>query len=216
MTTSPAAATAAQINDETRGSRRGFLLAGACAFVGFAAAPAAAIDVAAARRFVEETAREVLALIRDGGGPVQQQVVMTRLLRTRSAVRDVARVAIGRVWNTMSEAQRSRYVEALTTIVARQTVAGFQEYAGETIRVVGAVDNGRSGVFVQTVIEGGSQRPVQVDWRIIDRNGPLQLFDVYVDGVSLLTTQRQTFAERLERVGGDVEAFIAQLEAEAG
>lgn len=193
--------------------------AAALAPVWTAVAPttAAAVEVGAARAFVTETADEVLGLIRATGSDSEKRRTMRGLLQRKSAVEDIARVAIGRTWEGMTSSQKSRYVDAFLSLVTRQTVAGFKNYSGETLRIIGAVDKGRGGVFVQTLINSaqGGEGPIKVDWRIIDRNGPLQLFDVYVDGVSLLTTQRQTFASRLERLGGDVDALISQLENEA-
>ncbi len=180
------------------------------------ATPSAAVEVGAARAFVEETADEVLALITSRESDTAKSRKFRRLLERKGAISDVARVAIGRAWNDMSPGQKARYQDALVGIVTRISVDGFKQYSGDRLRIVDATKQG-SSVFVRTLLVRGSAggKPIDVVWRIIDRNGPLQLFDLTVDGVSLLRTQRETLIARLNANGGDVERFIRSLEAEA-
>lgn len=179
------------------------------------APPANAVEATAARRFVETTANEVITLATTRMGNSVKRDHVRNLITDKGALDDVARVAIGRVWKTMTGVQKKRYVDAFADMLATQMVTAFAHYSGQKLQINGTEDRGKSGVFVKTwIARGAGKQPVQVDWRIIDRNGPLQLFDVYVDGVSLLMTQRQTFSARLEKVAGNVDQFTAILEAE--
>lgn len=200
-------------------SRRALLTSAAAALSLGAAAglatPAAALEPAAARAFVETVSDEILTLIKSRISISEKRRRFRALLERKGAVEDVARVASGRAWAAMSGGQRRRYVSALTDIVTNLSVSGFDEYRGERLRIVDATTQG-SSVFVRTVLDRAAGRPaINVVWRIIDRNGPAQLFDLIVDGVSLLKTQRDTLAARLNQSGGDIEKFVAGLEAEA-
>lgn len=179
-----------------------------------AAAPAHAVNVDAARKFVEITAREVLDLITAPGSDAAKQPRVRNFLQQKAAVQDIARVVIGNAWRTMSGDQRRRYVAAFTEMLTRTAISGFKQYSGETVQVIDAKSQGRSGVFVTTrVLRTNGREPVNVTWRIVDRNGPLQVADVYLGDGSLLVTQRSKYAERLDALGGDIDKFIAEIEA---
>lgn len=198
--------------------RRALLAAAAIAAVvsgGVWAPAASAVEPSAASAFVEGAADELLTLIRSDKKIDDKQREFRALIEKYVAVRDVARIALGRDWNDIDDPKRDRYVDAFLSYVSTTYARRFDEYGGEKLVIVESQDAGRKGVMVRTQITGrtGGAEPVAVDWRIMDRNGPLQLFDIYVEGVSLLITQQSEFSQFLDKNGGDVEKLIGNLEA---
>lgn len=199
--------------------KRAVQMAGAAlvagAFIGMAPAGSAAVEPAKAQDFVRSAADELLALIKSPGDLAAKQAGFRTLIERYVAVRDVARLALGRDWNAINDAQRDRYVEAFLSYLSTTYARRFADYGGEKLELIDATDAGRKGVMVKSRITGRADGgdPIDVDWRIMDRNGPMQLFDIYVEGASLLITQQSEFSQFLDQHGGDVEKLIENLEA---
>ncbi len=176
---------------------------------------ARAVETEAATSFVEGAADELLTLIKSDKTIDAKQTEFRTLIEKFVAFRDVARIALGRDWKGIDDAQRDRYVDAFLNYLSTTYARRFDEYGGEKLELLESQDAGRKGVMVKTRIAGrpGGAEPVAVDWRIMDRNGPLQLFDIYVEGVSLLITQQSEFSQFLDQNGGDVEKLISNLQA---
>jgi len=52
--------------------------------------------------------------------------------------------------------------------------------------------------------------PVPIDYRLYRKNGQWKVYDVVVDGVSLVSNYRSTFAEQIRK--GGIDGLIEALE----
>ncbi|MEM8989325.1 MAG: ABC transporter substrate-binding protein [Pseudomonadota bacterium] len=197
-------------------NRRIFLTgigAAAMAAIGFVPAPALALSGDEAKAHVEAVVEEVLALVRSDGSTGEKADRLGTVMEKRAAMPQIARFAAGRAWRDMSEAQQDRYVPAFTRFVSTMYARRFQDYSGETVTVLDAVDAGKKGFLVKSSVTQAGGAPVNVEWLITDRPGRTVLADIIIEGISLLTTQREEISGMLESRGGDLEKLIADLEA---
>ncbi|MEM1384869.1 MAG: ABC transporter substrate-binding protein [Pseudomonadota bacterium] len=197
-------------------NRRIFLTgigAAAMAAIGFVPAPALALSGDEAKAHVEAVVEEVLALVRSDGSTGEKADRLGTVMEKRAAMPQIARFAAGRAWRDMSEAQQDRYVPAFTRFVSTIYARRFQDYSGETVTVLDAVDAGKKGFLVKSSVTQAGGAPVNVEWLITDRPGRTVLADIIIEGISLLTTQREEISGMLESRGGDLEKLIADLEA---
>jgi phospholipid transport system substrate-binding protein len=127
----------------------------------------------------------------------------------------LARLAIGRSWRELSEAERQEFVRVFTAWVLETQSARLSQYAGEQITIEGSQPAGEADTIVSTRIQGGElQQPIQVDWRVREESGDHSVIDVVVEGASMVVTYRGEFQAIVER--GGVEALEAELAARAG
>lgn len=195
-------------------SRRSFLAAaGALAALSGIARPAFALSEPEAAEFVTQVVQEVEALLRSGE-PAEAQAERFRVLfEKRAAVDQIARFVSGAAWRDMSESQQSAFREAFLVYVSRVYASLLSQYEEQTLTVGRSVDAGRKGIVVTSTASGpGLDKPVAVDWVVSDRGGAgAQLIDVSIEGISMLQSQRQEFAAKLEKRGGDVDKLIADM-----
>ncbi|MEM1314209.1 MAG: ABC transporter substrate-binding protein [Pseudomonadota bacterium] len=195
-------------------NRRG-LMAGAAAFAAAAAvAPAArALEPGVAEAFVTELAEELTRLVTSGYSDAEQKVQFRALFERKAALPLVTRFVMGAAWREMSDAQKARFQESMLEYVARTYVELLLDYEGQTIEVSRSVDFGAKGVVVISIASGAEVDGREVEWLVTDRagDGP-KLVDITALGISLLQSQRQEFAAMLEKTGGDIDAFIDDLD----
>lgn len=192
-------------------TRRGFIAASAALMVA-PSGSAWALDETQARDFIATVVERLLSLIRADDPIEQKRLALRELLEETAALRTIARFSLGRPWRELSDAQRDEYVEIFTSYISRNYVRRFADYAGETVEVRSAVNEGpKKGVFVTSNVERLGAEPLVVEWRVVEKDGKPLIVDIYVEGVSLLLTQREEFDSLLDQNGGDVLKFMDEL-----
>lgn len=187
-------------------------LAGAAALA--LAGPArAALTAEEAQRFIEALIVDLEAILQARPERPQQIEKFMALFKRVSALPQIARFAAGTHWRAMSEAQQNAYLSAFERYAARAYTDNIGEYRGQTVEVVGASDAGRRGVLVNTLLKSPGEQDIKIDWLVSDRSGATLLSDIVAEGVSLAIAQREEFSAMIERRGGDLDRFIADLGA---
>jgi phospholipid transport system substrate-binding protein len=86
----------------------------------------------------------------------------------------------------------------------------FSDYSSGGFKVTNSRDDGEGEYTVSMqIIPPDSNEPVLVDYRVRKDNGSYKIFDVIVEGVSMITTQRSEFASVLNSEG--IDALIGKL-----
>jgi phospholipid transport system substrate-binding protein len=195
--------------------RRSFLTLAASGLlaVSLNAGSALAASPEAAKAMVETVSVRLIDLIKQPGTPQSKVGPLKSLMEANVDVRQVAGFALGRYARGTTPDQRDRYVAAYSDYIARTYADRFSEYGGETIRVTGAQDFGRKGVFVSSEVNYNGQ-PVTIGWQVQnDRSGQMKIVDINVDGLSMAESQRADFTRMIADMGGDVDAFISRLQS---
>lgn len=194
--------------------RRLVLSAGALLLA--AALPARAAGAAEARAFVEATIAELFAIARSGQGVPAQRAAFRELVARRVAITQVARSVLGQAWRAATPAQQAAYLEAFQDYVARKYGSRFEEFTQVRMEVLAAKDLGERGVVVDSRATLANGETAQVEWGVSARSGQLLISNIVVEGVSLVTSEREMIAGMLDRAGGNLDRLIAELRALGG
>ncbi len=197
-------------------SKRRFLtLVGGTSLAWLAGMPARALSTSQAASQVERVVSEVLSLVNSNRSETQVLAGFKQIFQANADVQTIARTVLGRPWRTASNQQKSAFIQAYQDYIGNLYGRQFHEYRGSTVTVNGARDQGQKGVLVNSTVKVPGQAPVAIDWQVIDRGGQPKLFDIYIEGVSMLITGRTEVASMLEANGGDIDRLIAALKRSA-
>ena len=139
----------------------------------------------------------VLDIVRD---PEFQGATMTR--DRRAAIRavaarifdfeEMARRSLGRHWHARSPAERAEFTELFTNLLERAYIARIERYGGEPITYRQArIEGDRATVQTTIVARRGSEVPV--DYRMRHEGATWLVYDVVIEGVSLVANYRTQF-----------------------
>ena len=120
--------------------------------------------------------------------------------------------AMGRYWKRASESQQATIVSEFRMLLIRTYSVAVLNYSGQAIEYLPVSDSSAPGklVTVQTIVteaDGGPRIPI--DYRLANNDGNWKVFDVVIDGVSLVANYRTSFAGQIRRGGFD--GLINQL-----
>ena len=116
----------------------------------------------------------------------------------------MTQLAVGRNWKDASEAQKTSLTDQFRTLLLRTYSSTLSQFRNQTIDVkplkAAAAD---AEVVVKTaVIQSGGQ-PIPIDYSMEKTPGGWKVYDVLIDGVSLVTNYRSSFNTEIKTNGID-------------
>ena len=147
-------------------------------------------DLARVFRVIEETSVE-----RAGANGIDVGKRREAIRRVAAPVfdwREMTSRTLGQHWQARSEAERTEFVQIFSDLVNRAYITQLERYSGESIRYISErIDGDLGAVSTRFVTRQG--REIPVDYRAISRDGRWRVYDVSVQGVSLVSNYRSQF-----------------------
>ncbi|SDX85193.1 MlaC/ttg2D family ABC transporter substrate-binding protein [Citreimonas salinaria] len=189
-------------------SRRTFCTLGVAAFA--LPAQAFALTDGEARRLVQTLVEEINGVI-DSGRPESAMIAAFESIFARYAdTAYVAAYALGADGRSATAAQKRAFSDAFNTYVARKYGRRFREFEGGRFEVQGVrAQNNYFEVPTRVYLRG--EAPFDVTFLVSDRAGRPLFFNMYVEGVNMLLSERTEIGAMLDRRGGNIDALIADL-----
>jgi phospholipid transport system substrate-binding protein len=187
-----------------------------------AESPSAQASSRSAEQVVQGLADDIWTMLQTNGvdenGRLEE---LTTLLEARTDVGLISRLALGRYWNRLPQAQRQDYQELFREVVIRSLARRLNRYAKdaqgpieERFQILGSAPAGKDDTLVRSKVFPTDGQPLALDWRLrAGDSGPV-IIDLIVEGASLLVSQRSEFAAVIER--HDLDGLLAELRARAG
>ena len=180
----------------------GLLLLGATAV--------ARADVPEPDVLIKDTVREVLDIVRNdqelraGNQKKMLELVDAKVLPHFNFER-MTRLAVGKSWRNATPEQRQALVSEFRTLLVRTYTKAFTSYRDQIVEVKPArLDSAATEVTIRTeIIKPGGQQPILVDYDMEKTPNGWKVYDLTVEGVSLVTSYRGTFADQIKQLGID-------------
>ena len=194
--------------------RRGLLRAVVVVLAALAAPTFAAED--APDELVRRVADDVLKVIQQdrelrAGSQSKMAELMEEKIVPHFDFQRMTRLAVGRNWRQATPEQQQRLVDEFRVLLVRSYSTAYTAYRDIDIEVKPVkVRPTDEDVQVRTVIKvPGGGPSVNVDYSMFKASTSWKVYDVTVDGISLVTTYRSTFAEQVNK--GGIDALIKAL-----
>jgi phospholipid transport system substrate-binding protein len=106
---------------------------------------------------------------------------------------ETAKRSLARHWLTRTPAERQEFIQLFTDLLERAYISKIELFNGERIVFVGETieDGDRATVRTRIVTRQGSEIPV--DYRMLKRGDRWLVYDVIIEGVSLVANYRTQF-----------------------
>ncbi len=191
--------------------RRRMIALGAAATAGaFVPAPVLALNDTQARALITRTVDDVNKAIASGKSGSALYADFERIFVKYGDVPIIARSALGVAARTASSAQMSAFTKAFQGYLARKYGKRFREFIGARFEVVGARPVKTFYEVKSTAIFRG-QAPFEVLWHVSDKSGQDRFFNLVIEGVNMLASERTEIGAMLDRRRGDLNAMIEDL-----
>ena len=116
----------------------------------------------------------------------------------------MTRLAVGRNWQQANDAQKESLTREFRTLLVRTYSTSLSAYRNQTIEVKPlkmAAGDKEVTVRTQVVQQGGP--PIPIDYAMQKEDSGWKVYDVVIDGASLVTTYRSSFNDQIAKGGID-------------
>ncbi|HEX4944482.1 MAG TPA: ABC transporter substrate-binding protein [Usitatibacteraceae bacterium] len=174
-----------------------------------AGAPAIAAPETAPDALVRKSIDEVLALIKadkelQGGNQKKLLALIEEKVLPHFDFSRMTRLAVGRNWAQASDAQKETLTKEFRTLLVRTYSTSLSQYRNQTIDVKPARFAAQDKeTVVRTVVNQPGGQPIPIDYGMERVDSGWKVYDVVVDGVSLVTTYRGSFNDQIQKSGID-------------
>jgi phospholipid transport system substrate-binding protein len=170
-----------------------------------------------ATQLVERTAEKMLSTLESRRAEVERKPqlinqLVDSILAPHFDFEQMTRLAVGRDWRNATSAQHQALVETFRNLLVRTYAKSIMKYSGQDIVYQAARPGTRSGtVVVPTEVRAPGAAPIPIDYHMIDRKGEWMVYDVVIDGVSLISNYRNQFRTTIATSG--IDGLIEELRA---
>jgi len=168
---------------------------------------AAAQSAAQARALVDRIVADINAVIASGKSEASMIRDFEGIFDRYADVPIIARYALGVEARRASADQLRRFTEAFRGYIARRYGRRFREFIGGRVEVQGEREIPR-GIQVETLAILQGQSPFRVDFHVSDASGKVLFFNVIIEGIDMLLSERTEMGAMLDARRGDLDALI--------
>ncbi|THH37004.1 ABC transporter substrate-binding protein [Aliishimia ponticola] len=122
----------------------------------------------------------------------------------------ISAYAMGADGRRASTAQKRAFSDAFQSYIARKYGKRFREFIGGRLEVT-SVRKVKKWFEVDTVAYLKGQSPFKVTFHVSNRSGKDLFFNMFVEGINLLLTERTEVGALIDSNGGDIDRMIAAL-----
>jgi phospholipid transport system substrate-binding protein len=172
---------------------------------------------AEAEAFVEDLGNKVIDLLKreDLTSFSEREAAFRDILIDGFDIRTISRAVLGPSWRELSSDDATVYQTVFTDFVVRIYTVRFDGYPGETFQVTEVTDWYDGDLAVRTKFEfSGSMASINLDFIVREVDESYKIIDVYVEGTSMLITQRSEFSAVIDRHG--LEGLLDELRSRVG
>jgi phospholipid transport system substrate-binding protein len=131
---------------------------------------------------------------------------------------ETAKRSLARHWAPRTPAERDEFVALFTDLLERSYIGKIELYGGEKIQFVGETIEGE-GAAVRTKLVTKQGTEIPIDYRMLRRGEKWLVYDVVIEGVSLISNYRtqfnkiittSSFQELIKKMKTKQEEFIGE------
>jgi phospholipid transport system substrate-binding protein len=171
---------------------------------------ALALNEASASKLIDRLITDINKAIGSGKSGSALYRDFEKIFQRYSDTSYIAAYAMGADGRRATSAQKKAFSKAFQGYMSRKYGSRFREFIGGRLEVTG-VKKVKKWYEVSTVAYLQGQSPFEVTFQVSDRSGKDLFFNMYIEGVNLLLTERTEIGAMLDRRGGDIDAMIADL-----
>ncbi len=158
---------------------------------------------------LEQAAEQMLAALREHdselrSNPEQLHALVEEVLVPHVDLEVVSRWVLGKYWRSATPEQRARFAREFKSMLIRFYSSALLEYADFKFRFFAPKMKKKARrMVVRSEVMRSAGAPHSVNYSLIRRDGQWKIYDIKINGVSVVTTYRSSFADEIRRGGLD-------------
>jgi phospholipid transport system substrate-binding protein len=173
------------------------------AFAAIVATAALAVADGSARQTVEAQVQKILARLQDPAFKAESREAQIRqieaIINQVFDYTELSKRTLGKDWRAFSPAQQKEFAELFGKLLEKVYADRVLAYTSERIDFGGETELREGQVEVKSEIVTADGRRIPLDYRLLLQDGRWRVYDVVIEGISLVQNYRSQFREILAK-----------------
>ena len=178
------------------------------------AQPVLALSQSEAESLIGKLTDDIFRVINAGKSESAMFRDFERIFSKYADVPVIAQSSLGVARRSASNGQVREFTKVFQGYVSRKYGKRFREFIGAKIQVTKSQKTKR-GFLVDSDVTFPGKKPFLVQWQVSDASGRDKMFDIIIEGISMLRLEREEIGAMLDRRGGNIDKLIAHLKSAA-
>ena len=174
--------------------------------------PVNAKNKESAENLVTLVGENIIRIVDSDSSFDQKQIDFNSLINDYADVLTISRAALGTTWRKIDINLRNKFVISFQNYLIKKYGKQFNDFKGSKMIIERSIDAGKRGILVNSRFLMPGSTPISVSWQLWSASGELKIIDIIIEGISMLTMEREEMKNRLQLNGGDVTELIINLE----
>ena len=183
---------------------------------GVGVVPAFAEDITSPEGVVVSTTNNVLQILRREKATFKEQPahlfdIVEKYVLPHIDFVQMSRLVLGKYWKRATSDEQVRFTEQFRSLLVRTYANDLLRYDDAKVEVLPSREPVRPGrQLVRTEVRLNDTEPLSIDYSMYQANGAWKIYDVKIDGVSLVVNYRASFKNEISSAGS-IEKLILKI-----
>ena len=170
-----------------------------------------AADAKDAEVLVTNLVADINAVISSGSSEAVMVKQFEEIFKLYADVPTIARYALGNDARALSKSQMEKFTKIYSVYVSHKYGRRFREFIGGKI-VVQKSRPIKSFFEVETLAHLKGWEPFTVSFLVSNRSGKLLFFNMFIEGINMLLSERTEIGAMLDKRRGDIQMVMEDLQ----
>jgi phospholipid transport system substrate-binding protein len=125
----------------------------------------------------------------------ERRKLLEKIVGGRFDYQEMSRRSLGAPWNQLTDKDKQEFVDLFRTLLTNTYADRVENYSGDGVQYVNERTEKDYAEVRTKVLSGKTEIPM--DYRLMNKNSDWRVYDVVVDGVSLVNNYRGQFSKIL-------------------
>lgn len=159
-----------------------------------------------ALKMAEQTSSQMLEALNQNRAQLQQEPhriygLVENILLPHFDFETMARWVLGKYWRQADPAQQQQFTQEFRTLLVQTYAKALLEYSNEVIRFLPLQAAQADDVSIRSEVQPKSGPAIPINYSMHVRGGEWKVYDVVIDGVSLITNYRNSLGGQVRTEG---------------
>jgi len=162
---------------------------------------------------IKQTVDKIVAQLRTIDSSPEWRNNVTALVREKFDFEVMSQGVLGPNWHRISTEEREHFIESFALLLEETYIGRVKEYTDQDIRF-GDEQIRQNRAMVDTYVAMQSGDEIPISYKMLQRNGEWQVYDVVIEEVSLVRNYRSSYSSVLRKkdMAGLLEEMQTKIE----
>ena len=167
----------------------------------------------AEEKFVSNFADKAISILSNESiNASQKNIQFTELVMSSIDMNLISKFVLSKYWKLATDDQKKAYQVAFKQYFISSYANKLDQYSGEKVVIVSSNAAKKFVIVKSNIVRDGTDTlKIELDWRLLTRDGQTKIIDLSIEGISLIIAQREEFQSFLANNDNSLDALINKL-----